>query len=87
MRITGFEWDAANVHHVERHGVSPLEAEEVFLEGPLFRSTRLGRFIAYGRTLGGRYLTVIFALKQGIAREITARSMTASERRYYSKRR
>lgn len=76
-RLGRFGWDAANSRHVERRGVSPREAEEVILEQPLFRRTRCDRFIAYGRTVDGRYLTVIFCLKQGdIVRVITARAMT-----------
>ena len=76
-RLGRFGWDAANSRHVERRGVSPREAGEVILEQPLFRRTRCDRFIAYGRTVDGRYLTVIFCLKQGdIVRVITAQAMT-----------
>jgi hypothetical protein len=29
--ISGFEWDDGNVDHIERHGLTPEEVEEVLL--------------------------------------------------------
>jgi len=41
-----------------------------------------------GRTDAGRYLFVVFALKSSdVIRVITARDMSASERRYYRRER
>ena len=27
--LNGFEWDTANVSHIQRHGVTPFEVEEI----------------------------------------------------------
>lgn len=89
MRLTGFDWDRRNVDHIEaRHGLSPLEVEEVFFNRPVVRGVRGGRFAAYGQTDEGRHLTVIFLVKPGgVVRVITARDMNRWERRYYRQRR
>ncbi|MGB9886215.1 MAG: BrnT family toxin [Moorellales bacterium] len=87
MRIQGFRWDSENVAHIARHGVDPVEAEQAFINRPLFRKARLDRRVVLGRTDGGRYLFVVFEVRGGIARVITARDMTASERRYYRRER
>jgi len=42
---------------------------------------------AFGQTQQGRYLVVFFIHKTGAALPISARDMTASERRYYEKHR
>ena len=30
-----FDWDAANVAHIARHGISPEECEEAYCNGPM----------------------------------------------------
>jgi len=35
LRGVEFDWDDANVHHVERHRVAPEEAEQVIMNDPL----------------------------------------------------
>lgn len=85
MRIKEFEWDDGNALHVELgHGIKPEEAEEVFAVYPLFRKTKRGHYVAMGPTREGRYLTVIFELKEGdIARIITGWDMDKTEIRYW----
>ncbi len=89
MRIKDFEWDAGNAVHLELgHGVRPEEAEEVFACKPLYRKTKKGHYVAMGPTLEGRYLTIVFALKQdGLARVITGWDMDRAEIRYWQKHR
>jgi len=70
------------------HGIEPDEAEEVFVNEPLFRRTKKGHYAAFGRTSEGRYLTIVFELKgKGIARPVTGWDMSRSEARYFKKRR
>jgi len=76
-----------------KHRLSVEEVEEALLSGALFRRVRRGRikgedvFLAYGRTLAGRYLLVVFVFKkQETALVISARDMTGSEERYYDAR-
>lgn len=87
MRITEFEWDDNNVEHIAGHQVMPEEAEEVFGGKVIIRRTRGGYYTAWGRSLAGRYLFVVYSrLSGGGARVITARDMTHSERRFYGSR-
>lgn len=89
MRISGFEWDEANSLHIQLgHGITPEEAEEVFANKPLFRKTKKGHYAVFGPTLDGRYLTIVFGLKEkGIARPITGWDMNRAEVRYYKRHR
>jgi uncharacterized DUF497 family protein len=70
-----------------KHGVTPDEVEDlVWYSGykVLIRRTREGRYEAFGRTISGRYLTVVFARKDRAAiRIVTARDMNKAERRRY----
>jgi uncharacterized DUF497 family protein len=89
VRISGFEWDDGNVLHLALgHGIEPEEAEEVLALGPLYRRTRRGHYVAFGRTAAGRLLVVVFArLEGGTVRVITGWDMSVSERRYYRRQR
>ncbi len=86
-RISSLEWDDANREHIDRHGVTPYEVEEVCFSRPLLMKSRHGTRLAYGQTLAGRYLFVVLRLIDGDgARCITARTMTDKERQFYVKR-
>jgi hypothetical protein len=68
----------------EKHRVEPGEVEEVFFDDrPHFK--RHGEvYHAYGQTLAGRYLFVVFLYRGGgKAKPITAYEMTDKQRRYY----
>mgnify|MGYP001773206697 CR=1 FL=1 len=86
MRIENFEWDETNRRHLTRHRVDPEEAEEVFVGRVYLRRTHSGRYLAYGKTLDGRYLLVVFELRGTTARVVTARDMTPKEKRLYRRR-
>ncbi|NIN92200.1 BrnT family toxin [bacterium] len=89
LRISDFEWDEGNALHLQlRHGISPEEAEEVFAHNPLFKRTKKGHYAVFGPTSEGRFLSIVFELKQkGIARPITGWDMSRAEIRYYKKHR
>lgn len=83
-RINRLEWDEENIEHIARHNVLVSEVEEVCYSRPLIVRLRKDRWLVYGQTLAGRYLFVVIGIsKEGIARCITARTMTAKERRTY----
>lgn len=83
MRILDCEWDDWNVEHIRDHEVEPYEVKEVFMNRPLIRKGREGKYLAYGQSDSGRYLTVVFAHRvQGRAYPITARDSNWKERRY-----
>lgn len=88
MRFVYFDWDDRNVDHLLLHQVAPDEAEEACTNRPHVRRTRQGRLLVYGQTDVGRYLLVVVQpLGRGIARVITARDMTAKEKRFYQQQR
>ena len=93
-RIVGFDWDPGNARKsLEKHGVSQLEAEQVFLDPHLTvlsdfaHSQTERRLQALGKALGGRYLHVTFTLRgEGTKiRVISVRDMNRKERVLYEK--
>lgn len=89
MHIKNFEWDNGNLVHIELgHGIKPEEAEEIFAVKPLFRKTKKGHNAVMGPSLEGRYIVVVFELKEGgTARVITGWDMSDSEKKYWRKHR
>ncbi|BDP44423.1 hypothetical protein DAETH_43920 (plasmid) [Deinococcus aetherius] len=84
-----FEWDDANEGHIARHGVTPEEAEEAVLDPdrvPVEAYQSPGgerRRAVVGQTNEGRYLFVVFVVRAGLLRVVTARETIPSERRRY----
>jgi uncharacterized DUF497 family protein len=92
-RIEGFEWDEGNSQKSEaKHNVSRSEAEQVFVHERLIMARDVAhsrdeeRLHAFGRTFAGRLLQVSFTLRGDgrLIRVISARAMSASERRRYA---
>jgi len=94
LKITGIIWLADIVeklwqkHHVEQH-----EVAQIFANSPQFRFVEKGHregenvYAALGQTDGGRYLIVFFVHKKdGSALIVSARDMTAAERKRYERR-
>ena len=71
-----FDWDDANIAHIEEHDVTPAEAEEVVANNPLDSdySVRNGevRIRQVGETLAGRVLGVVTTFRSGLTRVVTA---------------
>jgi uncharacterized DUF497 family protein len=88
MEISEFEWNDRNTEHIARHDVSPDEVEDVaFDDEPWIRKGRRGTRYMLGYTISGRYLFIVYTLKnKGIARAITAMDMDEKTRRLYKKR-
>ena len=89
--VKGFEWDEGNFSkNWTSHGISQTEAEQVFVNRPVIvqgdvaHSSREARYFAFGRTDGGRPLTVVFTVRGDLLRVISARSMSRRERRGYA---
>lgn len=56
-----FRWNAWNLEHIGRHGVSPQEAEQVVRGGqPRYRAD--GKYLVQARGSGGRWLQVVYVL-------------------------
>lgn len=88
-RITGFDWDKGNEQKNSKHGVTPAETEQVFLNEPLVviddlkHSDTEARFHALGQTSEGRLLHVTFTIRTNRIRVISARDMHRKERAVY----
>ncbi len=86
MRIVRFEWDEDNESRIGLHRVDPEEAEEV-LRGPhVVQRGPFKRWLAWGRTAVGRHLLVVFVLRDGVARVVTARDTSAGEKKRFRRR-
>jgi len=88
--LEGFEWDQGNSDkNWQRHRVRQAEAEQVLLNRPLVVAVDLKhsqgepRFVALGRTDGGRQLIVVFTVRGQRVRVISARSMSRREQKTY----
>jgi uncharacterized DUF497 family protein len=90
-KITGFEWDKGNEQKNVKHGVTPAEAEQAFMNEPIIitpdilHSGNEQRYRALGMTNDGRQLTVIFTVRNNdtLLRVISARDMHRKERALY----
>ncbi|MGI2026967.1 BrnT family toxin [Endozoicomonas acroporae] len=90
--VTGFDWDVGNERKSEdKHGVSKVEAEEVFFNKPLLvvedkkQSQTESRYHALGRSTNNRLLHITFTLRaeRSLIRVISARNMHQKERVFY----
>jgi uncharacterized DUF497 family protein len=71
-----FEWDESNRTHLSRHDVTPEEAEQVITRDPVVLEVQIRngerRVLCAGRTAEGRSLVVIYTLRHGRIRVVTA---------------
>jgi uncharacterized DUF497 family protein len=87
--VVVFEWDWANSDHVLGHGVRPEEAEEAYSDparkpaAAYTSGSGEPRRAYYGATLTDRVLYVVFTVRGGAVRIVTAREARAEERRRY----
>ena len=87
MKIQSLHWDDANIEHIARHGLSPVDIEDVcFGEHIAFKGRQM-RYILYGKTDSGAMIMVVLERLFGQSfRPITARAMTDKEKHNYRKR-
>lgn len=93
--VRSLRWREDREEHIARHKVTPAEVEEaVFYDGeflmqragPAERNPAQTVYTLLGRTDAGRYLMVVLIYEgAGVAMPVTARDMTRSERRRYSR--
>jgi uncharacterized DUF497 family protein len=86
-----FEWDQGNkFKSLSKHGVTPLEAEEVFFNFNLLssdpgHSLKESRYRLLGQSSAGRILFVIFTIRSNRIRIISSRLASKQERSIYEK--
>lgn len=84
-----FDWDEANVGHIARHGITPVEAEGVIRAADVVaENIRQGesRAVVVGETASGRTLVVVFTRRGDRIRVVTAYPANRSQRARYRKR-
>lgn len=90
MRITQLIWPEETIEHIARHGVTPEEVEEAcFGKAMVQRAKAEGENPVYyvlGQSEAGRNLfCVIIQFPDGNEYPVTARPMTAKEKRRFRK--
>jgi uncharacterized DUF497 family protein len=83
-----FDWDAANLGHIRAHGVTAPEVEEAtahrheIIEAKEVRGEK--RWKLFGKSAAGRYLVVVFTIRERRFRTVTAYTMNRDERRIHA---
>lgn len=90
--IQGFEWDEHNKNkNFLRHRVTDEECEEMFFDDEkkilkdAVHSSHEKRYVIIGQTKRKRLLFVVFTIRNGLARVISARDLNKKERHLYEK--
>ena len=82
-----FDWDQANIRHLKRHRITPGEFEEALVNEPLDLEYQTEeneeRFKAVGETANGRILVLVWAIREGRIRAVTAYTASRPMRRLY----
>jgi uncharacterized DUF497 family protein len=85
-----FEWDAANREHLARHGISAAEFEQGFKNQPIqideYRVKGEWRTKVIAITDAARLLELIFTLREGRVRAVTAFPLKRRRREFYRER-
>jgi uncharacterized DUF497 family protein len=82
--IEGFIWEEWVLDKLDwKHGVALDEVEAAFFNPPYtVRRTKADKYLLYGRSDEGRYLFIVFVWIGRQVKVISARDMTAAERRF-----
>jgi uncharacterized DUF497 family protein len=85
-----FDWDAENRKHLAAHNVKPSEFEHVLKNNPLDLEYGLvndeARYRSVGLTSGGRVLCVVWTVRNGKVRAVTAFPASVLQRRAFLER-
>lgn len=88
--VFDIEWDDGNRAKCQKHGMSLFDIEVILSSSPriapdLKHSDQEQRFLAIGKSGTGRPGFVVFTLREGRIRPLSARFMHAKEARKYEK--
>jgi uncharacterized protein len=92
MHEPEFDWDEEIEDHIAAHGVAPEEAEDAILDprqipDVAYSTPTERRHAIIGTTGTGRILFVVFTLRRGRIRVVTAFTAPRRARRRYRRRR
>ena len=90
MRIDELVWPQERIEHIAKHRVHPAEVEEVCFSQPWVRRAKATGdnpvYYVLGQTGVGRHLfCVIIEFPNGKGFPVTARPMTAKEKRQFNR--
>lgn len=87
LRVERFRWPLGIEDKVLRkHGLEREDVEESFFNRAAKLRKRGDRYRLFTRTDSGDYIVVIFELAARTATIVSARGMTASERRFFRRK-
>jgi uncharacterized protein len=82
-----FDWDDENKKHLDAHKVAPAEFEQLLNNDPIDLNFELidneERYRSVGLTNGGRLLSVVWTIRNGKVRAITAFPASVSDRKAF----
>jgi uncharacterized DUF497 family protein len=85
-----FDWDGENKKHLNAHKVAPAEFEQLLNNDPVDLKFELidneERYRSVGVTNAGRLLSVVWTIRKGKVRAITAFPATVSDRKAFLER-
>ena len=92
MNEPEFDWDEEIEDHIAEHGVTPEEAEDALLDphripDVAYSTSTERRHAIIGATQAGRILFVVFTLRRGRIRVVTAFPAPRRARLRYRRRR
>ncbi len=74
--LNGFDWDLHSIGHVLRHGVDPAEVEDAVGRPSVIAAAKdaggENRWKLFGTSAAGRYLVVVFTVRNQRSRRVTA---------------
>jgi uncharacterized DUF497 family protein len=85
--FAALRWDAWNQHHLEKHGVTPAQAEMVVHGNPRVQESYKGRLLLVGPIESGRLMAVVVGLVPGTENVwyvFSARPASRKERSRYA---
>ncbi len=88
MRIREVEWPEGIQSKVEvRHALTIEQVESALMDRRAFiRRVGRDRYFVFGQSEDGAYVSTVFFYQRGVARVISARTMTQRERQAYQRR-
>ena len=85
-----FDWEDENKKHLAAHKTTPAEFEQVLKHNPLDLDYELidneERYRSVGLTRGGRLLTVVWTVRHGRVRAVTAFPASVSDTKAFMER-
>jgi uncharacterized DUF497 family protein len=89
LRFRRFDWDSANLGHIVRYGISAAQVEDATQRGLFILSKTLRngeiRYTSVGMTALKRMLFIVYTLRDGICRVVTAYPLKGKRAEQYAK--